>query len=95
MVIAAAGENWSGWQEVASNPLVQARWDQNFVIWGSAMIQFKADEDVRVRYVATIEKQDHTTDRVSGTTAVSRIGGGTAGVGDRVRIQGVTATVIK
>jgi len=55
----------------------------------------EADQDMRVQYVATIEKEDHSMGRVSGTVNVSRELGGTVSLGSNWGIKSVEATVVK
>ena len=99
----AVAQDWSDWQLVSSDPLVQVRWQKAEAVYSSGrFVQFKSDQDVTVRYVATIEKKTieggyvhRVTDRVSGTIRVPRNAGGEALVSEAILVKDVTGSIVK
>jgi len=101
----AYAQKMSDWVRIIDSPVVQVRWQTDPAsTWGAGpSIAFKSEQDVKVRYVATIETDSlgypssRVTEKVSDTIAVSKTDGAVVQLGARqgLVIKSVSGTVIR
>jgi hypothetical protein len=102
----ASAGNMSAWTKISDNPSVQVCWetDPAGFFGGGPKIVFKSNQDVNVRYLATVEydgggyPSKRITKTTSGTTSVSRITGAViamGGTGQALVIKAVSGAIVK